>query len=386
MGCARTGGPWLFLLVVALSFFGRAVAQAQSAGCNRAQSIVDAVRAKPKLTDDDHRAALARLETAKSLCPSLGEIWRLAYCSASALGLETKANTYRKRATLSLAGPMNCVPQGQAGEAEPAPLLGPVRQKFALLVGISRFADSAIPALRYSAKDAKDLARFLVEKGHFPAANVFLLTDEEASRVNILDRLNSLILRAEPDDLVTIFLSSHGSPHRPGQGLGGIGYLVTHDSALDRIWIDGIEYADFSRKVSLIRARRTVTFLDTCYSGQSLPAEGAKQLAIGGVGIDQQTAEMFLSGEGDYVMTSSRGDERSWESDALENGYFTHYLIEALSQGETPPTIRQVFERLSFKVSKAVAEEKGVGQHPQLHPIDGSGDLKLGVRPSTLGQ
>ena len=93
------------------------------------------------------------------------------------------------------------------------------------------------------------------------------------------------------------------------------------------------------------------------------------------------TAELFLSGEGTYVITSSRDDERSWESDRLQNGYFTHFLIEALKSSAQPPTVREVFDRLSAQVTRTVAKEKGVGQHPQIHPTDDAGEVRIGVVP-----
>jgi len=139
-----------------------------------------------------------------------------------------------------------------------------------------------------------------------------------------------------------------------------------------------LEYEDFSRKVALIKARRKIAFLDTCYSGQAKP--GAKGLFIeDGHGIEDKTARLFLSGEGTYVVTSSKSSERSFESESLHNGYFTYYLIEALKKGLEPPTVRQVFDVLSREVPAAVLKDKGVLQHPQILPEDGRADVRIGV-------
>jgi len=372
----------VFLLATALAFAVASPTAAQSSGCKRAQAIVDDVVTLPATTAEDHREILSRLETAKRLCPSLGELWRLAYCSASALGDAAslrKAEVYRKRAALSGVKDFACGDGGKPPASPPLPSY--VRQKFALVVGIGRFADSAIPTLRYTAKDARDFADYLIEKAHFPAQNVTLLTDENASRENILRGLQGLVLEAHEDDLVVLYVSSHGSPQKESRGLGGIGYIVTHDTALDSIYVDAIDYQDFARKTSLIKARRTVAFFDTCFSGQAFDQPGAKQLTVGGVGLEEKTAQMFLSGEGSYVIASSQAEERSWESDELENSYFTYYLIQALEKGDEPRALGEVFEELSIEVARAVAREKGVAQSPQMYPKDARADVRIGVIP-----
>jgi len=237
--------------------------------------------------------------------------------------------------------------------------------------------------LHYPAKDAGDLAAALIDPriGRFKPENVAVLTDAEATRAKILAALQTLILRAQEDDLVLIFVSSHGSPHQEGSGLGGVGYIVTYDAALKDMWVDALEYEDFSRKVSLIRARRKVLFLDTCFSGQMVP-KGAKALIAEGPGIEEATAKMFLSGEGSFVITSSRATEKSYESGRLKNGYFTYYLVKALRELHEP-TVKNIYARLSQEVADAVASGEGQPQHPEIHPKKSQDDVNLAVVPSS---
>lgn len=351
---------------------------ADSAGCNRAQAIVEEIKAQYDSGHPDHAAILAKLKTAQQLCPTLGEAWKWAYCSATALGDSSSAERFKTRALFNNVSDLSC---GAAGPAAPNPMPSHVRQKFALAIGIGKFRDSAIPTLKYAAKDARDFARVLTDRGYFPAENVTVLTDEGATRTAILDALQKLILRAHEDDLVVLFVSSHGSPNKDDQGLGGIGYIVTYDASLEKIWENAFDYQQFAAKTSLIKARRKVTFLDTCFSGQASQS-GAKLLSIEGVGVDDRTAKMFLSGEGTFVITSSKSDERSWESDSIQNGYFTHYLLDALSRSKEPPTVGEVFQYLSTKVTDAVARDKQRPQHPQMLPATGPADVKIGVMPS----
>jgi hypothetical protein len=371
------------VIAAALAVYAPPIA-AQSAGCNRARAIIDEVKGLYETPQPDHRAILQKLRTAEQLCPTLGDAWKYAYCSAVAVGDEQNARMYKDRAIFNGVADVSC---GSIGVPEaPPPLPSYVRQKHALVIGIGKFRDPKIRPLQYAAKDAADFARLLSDPryGNFPPANVTLLTDEGATRAAILNAMQQIILRAQPDDLVVTFVSSHGSPSAEETGLAGIGYIVTYDTSIETPWLDGLDYQDFAKKTSKLKARRKVLFLDTCFSGQA-SRRGEKALMIEGVGVDEKTARMFLSGEGSFIITSSRANERSWESEAIQNGYFTHYLIEAFKRGVEPPTIKDIFDYLSAKVPDAVARDKQASQHPQIQPSTGPADVRIGVIPRPSG-
>lgn len=374
----------LALLISALAFTASIPARAESAACAQARSIVAEVEKLYSSGNPDHRLILSKLATARNLCSTLGEAWKLSYCSAQALGNDKEARIYRDRALFNDVSDLSCPSGGGGRETRPAPTPLPsrVHTKYALIVGIGHFKDPHIPTLQFAAKDAQDLAAVLKDPryGRFPPDNVTLLTDDMATREKILDELQKILLKAQEDDLVFVYVSSHGSPQQTERGLGGVGYIVTSDASLDRIWLDALEYESFSRQVSLLKARRKVVFLDTCFSGQ-IPRPGEKALFIEPAGIDPETARLFLSGEGTYVITSSKATERSFESDTLKNSYFTYHLIRALQKEGEPPTIREIFDALNREVPAAVARDKGQPQHPQIVPADGPRDLRIGVAP-----
>lgn len=369
------------LLLGFLALSGNHPAQAGGEACEQARDIVGQVAQQYAAGSVDHAGLLAKLKTARNLCPTLGDAWKYSYCSATALKQDRDARIYRDRAVFAGVADLSC-PTGEGGAAvaPKAPLPSYVRAKHALLIGIGTFLDPEIPKLLYAAKDARDLAEVLVDPryGRFEPDNVTLLTDEKATRANILNALQNLFSKAEEEDLVFLYVSSHGSPWQSARGLGGVGYIVTYDTSFRNIWLDAIEYESFSRQVSLLKSRRKAVFLDTCYSGQAF-RKGEKALSIE-VGIDAATARFFLSGEGTYVVTSSKADERSFESETLQNSYFTHYLMAALRRNGEPPTLKEVFAYLAREVPAAVSRDKGMPQHPQILPGDG-GDLRIGVMP-----
>lgn len=377
----------LLLRVLVLLAIGSIVpaitAGQESAGCRQAGQIVAEVARLYANGKPDHAVLLNRLTTARDLCPSLGEAWKFSACSARALGQEAKARIYTDRAVLNGVADLAC--GGASGQAiQPALVnLGPVRDKYALVVGIGTFKDSHIPRLQYAAKDARDFRDFLVDPngGRFDASHVELLVDDRATREGILKALQRIFLRAKEQDLLVIYLSSHGSPQQGDLGLQGVGYIVTYDTNLENLFIDALEFQDLSEKISLVKARRKVTFLDTCYSGLAL-RKGEKNLAISALGVSLETAKLFTSSEGSYLVTSSDSHERSWESAQLENSFFTYYLLAALRQGSDPPTLKEVFADLARKVSARVFAEKDARQHPQLHPATGPADVRISAPPT----
>jgi len=358
----------------------------ETSSCNRARAIVDEVKQLHAAGNPDHVAILGKLRTAEQLCPTLGEAWKYSYCSALARGDEASARMYRDRALFNGVTAMDC-PSSTGGvpTVEKVPLPGYVRQKYALVVGVGTFRDPAIPHLQYAAKDAKDFAAALLDPkyGNFVRENVTVLTDEAATRAAILNAMQQLFLQAQEDDLVVLYVSSHGSPGKKEMGLAGVGYIVTYDASVKNIWVDGIDYQDFAGKAALIRARRKVAFLDTCYSGQA--GVGEKALSLDTSSVDEKTARMFLSGEGSFIITSSRGAERSWESDRIRNSYFTHFIIEGIQRGDQPATVKELYDYVATKVADAVAREKQAPQHPLMIPSTGSADVRIGVMPRSGG-
>lgn len=366
-------------MALALLVVGPVVAQ-ESAGCRQARQIVLGVVPLYSSPGPDHTAILNRLATARDLCPSLGEAWKLSACSAKALGQDSKARIYTDRAVLNGVSDLSCK-SGSDRALPPVADLGAVREKYGLVVGIGSFMDQRIPGLRYTAKDARDFYDYLVDPngGRFKTGNIELLLDERASRGEILKAIQRIFLKAQPEDLLVVYVSSHGSPPEDKLGLQGVGYIVTHDTNLDDLYVDSLEFQAFSEKISLIKARRKVTFLDTCYSGQALRA-GSKDLQLTPLGISPETAKLFISAEGSYLVTSSDAAEKSWESDRLQNSFFTFHLLAALrGDGLEPPTLKQVFGNLARKVATDVLQEKNARQHPQLHPADAPADLRIGV-------
>jgi hypothetical protein len=282
---------------------------------------------------------------------------------------------------------------GPADGAPPHPAPGPVANKYALVVGIGRFANGIQP-LRYANKDAYDVYAYLVDPdgGNFKRENVVLLRDEYATRASVVRALDEIRRRAARDDLVLVFFSSHGTP--PDK-YGGV-HLVTYDSEVkprERIWRTSVTDEILREFVQNVRAQRLVVVMDACYSNGAYSAipgflpPGGKSLASGteeGYGRSSDYMARRLLGAKDLVLDDARpliagGDgwgavlvsasgagERSWESDELRNSVFTRYFLEGLRRHQG--AVREAFQYARPLVREQVKREKGpdIEQNPQV--------------------
>jgi tetratricopeptide (TPR) repeat protein len=252
----------------------------------------------------------------------------------------------------------------------------PIRDKWALIVGISNFKDSSIN-LHYCAKDAKDFYDFLVTEKNFAPDHVQLLTDSTATRANILSLLGNKWLPrvAEPDDLVVIYFSSHGSPS--SLDVGGVNYLVAHDTDINDLYVTGIAMQDLSRIIKeRVHCDRVMVLLDACHSGVAAPS--SKGLArSGNVNVDT-----IVQGTGQLVLSSSSPDQRSWESKRYQGSVFTKHLIEGLRRDGKMTKLGQAFNYLNEEVQREVMRDRGVLQNPVMKSKWEGDDLVIGVPPA----
>ncbi|MCB9468023.1 MAG: caspase family protein [Candidatus Obscuribacterales bacterium] len=238
----------------------------------------------------------------------------------------------------------------------------PIRDKWALVVGITDFQNPKIPNLRYSSKDATDFYNYLIKEGNFEPDHVRLLLNEKATQRKVLSELGSKFLArvVKPDDLVVLYFSTHGSP--ASLDPRGRNYLVAHDSDPEDLFATGIEMQKLLDSIQgRVLTDRVLLVLDACHSGFVDPqSKGIARTANFNVN------DMF-QGSGQLVICSSAPDQRAWESTRYRNGVFTKRFLEGLKkQGETTPLV-EAFDFAKDRVQDEVQEDRpGAVQTPVL--------------------
>jgi hypothetical protein len=214
-----------------------------------------------------------------------------------------------------------------AGRAAPPPvtagnnarpdLLKPVL--YILAVGVSRYAD-ANRNLGFAAKDARDFVAALQPQrgGLYRDVVVKLLTDEQATRDEVVDGLEWILRQTTSRDVAMVFFAGHGMNDTLNTY-----YFLPHNAADNRLMRTGVATTEIKKTVESL-AGKTLFFIDTCHSGNALGARGK------GVDINGLANELASVESGAIVYTASTGRQQSLEDGRWNNGAFTKALVEGL--------------------------------------------------------
>jgi hypothetical protein len=252
---------------------------------------------------------------------------------------------------------------------------GPIEDKWALVVGISKFKNPKID-LHYSAKDAQDLSEYLVKEANFAPDHVKLLVNEQATKENVMEDIGDKWLPrvARPNDLVLIFISCHGSPSRLDEE--GLNYLVFYNTDPEQLYGTGLPLQDLATAIRRrVHAERVLVIIDACHSGAANTAKGIQRSG-------NFDSAALSQGSGQLVMCSSKPDEVSWESTRYQNGVFTHHLIEALRKNSKSAKLGSVFTQLKESVVAEVLNDRKELQTPVLKSTWSGDDLILSAPPT----
>ncbi len=183
---------------------------------------------------------------------------------------------------------------------------------------------------------------------------------------------------AERDDLVVIYFSSHGSPS--SLDVGGVNYLVAHDTDPNDLYATGIAMQDLARIIKgRVHCDRIMLVLDACHSGVAGPSTAA------GKGMERAAnvnVEQVVQGTGQQVISSSKPDQRSCESSRYEGSLFTKYLMEGLRRNGKLTKLGDAYAYLESEVQREVLRDRGVLQTPVMRSKWRGTDLIIGVTPA----
>ena len=359
--------------------------------CGAAKDLIAQAIERIKTGSNDEAAdGVQLLKHANELCTSLGDGWYYRSLFERRLNQTAKADyslrNAQKYGSDALAEGIDPFAIATEKPAPPSRLQpGVVRSKWALVIGISQFADHRVNRLNYPAKDAKDFADLLKDPaiGRFPPDNVRLLRDAEATTRQIRSSLNWLARNAQPDDLVVVFIASHGSPRE--LDTRKVNYIITNDTQIrpqDDLFGSAIGMYEITQLIrSRIVARRTVVLLDTCHSGAAATGPDSAD-RVGESAVSSDTLDIIRQGFGRAVIASSQVGEKSWENDDDHNGYFTFFLMQALRNSKGQDPIDKIYAYVRDQVSKSVAAKFHTQQSPVMGRSEHGSEIILGA-PTT---
>ena len=397
----------LTISLMALVFFGAIRPSAAQGRCGAGVDLVVQALEKVKADSksDQLEDANQLLKRATELCAELGDAWYYRSLVERQLGHIPQADFAMRKAKMfpsdasndqlnpfvlstprarGLNGPGNTTPAVPTGGGE----------KWALIIGIGTFTDSNIEPLRYTVNDAQSFADVLLDPkyGHFKAANVHTLTNDQATTRNIKMQLNWLARSAAPDDLVVVYVATHGSSR--DMDTVGVNYVITHDTEVgasidpDSLYATALPMVDIANAIATrVKATRAAIFLDTCYSGNAA-AKNSKLIAPGvaSASISQKTLDHIKQGSGRIIFAASGTEEESLESDSLKHGFFTYFLVQALHEQSGSAPLSRIFDYTQQHVSERVAtdfKQYHLKQTPVMSRSEDDTDFALNPAPAT---
>jgi uncharacterized caspase-like protein len=376
------------------------------AGVDLVVQALEKVKAdsKPEQLEDANQL----LKRATELCAELGDAWYYRSLVERQLGHVPQADFAMRKAKMfpseasadqldpfvlstprsrAVSGPSNNTPGTPGGGGE----------KWALIIGIGTFQDHHIEPLQYTVNDAKSFADVLLDPkyGHFKTENVHTLTNDQATTKNIKVQLNWLARSAAPDDLVVVYVATHGSSREVDTV--GVNYVITHDTDVgdngdkidpDTLYATALPMVDIANAIATrVKATRAAIFLDTCYSGNAA-VKGSKMIAPGvaSASLTQKTLDHIKQGSGRIIFAASGTEEESLESDSLKHGFFTYFLVQAFHEQTGSAPLSRIFDYTQQHVSERVATEfrqYHLKQTPVMSRSEDDTDFALNPGPST---
>src|SRR5215831_3383380 len=240
--------------------------------------------------------------------------------------------------------------------------------RWALVIGVDKYADPQISALRGADNDARTLSDALIRYAGFPPDQVILLaTDQPAerqpTRINILRRLSNLASVVPKDGLLLISFAGHGI-ERKGQA-----YLIPSDSQIsDDINLLEESAVSVARMKDRIRATgvgQVVILLDACRNDPGGRADAPNPLTnayVNAFNFDVRNHEVTAFA----TIYATAVGQRAYEYSEKKQGYFTWAIVEGLKgaaandKGEV--TLANLISYLQDTVPKHVAIDLGGGK------------------------
>ena len=246
----------------------------------------------------------------------------------------------------------------------------PARAKrFAIVIGVDKYADTQLSTLGGSSNDAAALSETLINYAGFPADQVILLSSEEPAerqptRGNILRRLSNLTAVVPKDALFVFAFAGHGAER------GGQAFLLPSDAQLsdditllEQTAVNVMTVKEWVRKTGV---GQIMLLLDACRNDPGGRADAPNPLTktyTRGFNFDVRNKEVTAFAT---IYATGLG-QRAYEYREKRHGYFTWAVIEALKGGAANPrgevTLASMIDYLQERVPKQVLIDLGPGKN-----------------------
>ena len=211
-------------------------------------------------------------------------------------------------------------PRGNAVQTNnQAPELRPIKNRWALLVGVNSYNDPNFSRLNFCVDDVLALEERLKALNY----TVVCLNDKLGhgnsrfpTRDNVEAELIQLCQMVEPDDLLLVHFACHGKL------FNGMPVLIVNNTRSQTLEKTGLSLEEVKRHMRSSKAKRLVLTLDACHMGVETGRD---------IDDPQFIHNAYELAEGFALIAASTAQQKAQESQDKKFGVFTYYLLEALN-------------------------------------------------------
>lgn len=235
---------------------------------------------------------------------------------------------------------------------------------YAVVVGISKYKDVSLK-LEYADKDAELFAGFLKSPsgGSIPPDQIRLLTNEKASRQNVLDAIEKFSVMATKNDVFILYYAGHGTNVTFNNNF----FLMTYDTDAQRVSSTATPASQINASLTGSAAKMKFWITDACNAGR-INEPGTRAVKKAPSGADMYLKKIAESYGGYVYISSTQSQEVSVEHARFGGGHgaFSYFLVEGL-RGKADEdkdgiiTVNEAFDYVRSKVIKYTTN-----QHPNL--------------------
>src|SRR4030095_939487 len=242
----------------------------------------------------------------------------------------------------------------------------PVRDKWAVIVGVGQYQDPSIAAMRFADQSAVALGKILKDPqaGRFAPDHVLVVCGAPANKHAIEDAIvgSGLVKKALPHDLILLYFSA-----RRSAGTNGDPFLCASDTLASEVDSSGLDLKALLTELRRrVQSKRILCLLDT---------------APLGAGAQHPDWDAFAKAAQVTVLAANGSGDQPCEMPLEGSSAFLHYFMEGLKAGSGLLPVQVVSKYTADSVRD---ESKALGQAQStllaVAPDDSDiASLKIGV-------
>ncbi|MBC8257303.1 MAG: caspase family protein [Candidatus Marinimicrobia bacterium] len=204
------------------------------------------------------------------------------------------------------------------------------QNSYAVIIGINNYNSDNVKDLGYAVEDAESIANLLIGKLGYKEDNIHLLLDENATQINIKNKLYQIAMEAGENDRILVFYGGHGETIPLPSG-GEVGYLLPVDGDPDNLFATGLSMQEFKQISEMTPAKHVLYLVDVCYGG--IMTVGTRSLAKNKFSDDEKYLKKITTESARQIITAGGKGDKAQERAIWGHSAFTKEFLSGIEDG-----------------------------------------------------